>query len=227
MVRGDRSDRLGRILRGLGFEPAVAPPLPRSPGLEHPAASWVRDAYLQLGGIQVTPLLKPVGWDLSLRGPSGRLVVELDEQQHFTRYRHATLSGAWAEALPWALDYRRYCQTREGDALATHASGGFWESIGSTTQFGEGAHPGDLAGAGSPGWKQRALYDAMRDAAAATGAVRLARLAVHDDLGGVTLNEVLAEEADFDADRLLDLLERRTVRGDTQAERFVSAPALA
>ena len=210
MVRGDRQDRLGRALRDLGIDTAVAPPLPRSPGLDHPVSAWVRALYLQLGGTQQAPLLKPVGWDLSLRAPSGRLVVELDEEQHFTRYRLTTLSPSWTDDLPWAADYREYCATREDAALVTHASGGFWESIGSATQFGAGAAPGDLSGGGSPTWKQRALYDAMRDAVAASGAVRLARLSVYDDVGGVTLNEVLEGDAEIDPDALRDLLDRRT-----------------
>ncbi|MFG6477012.1 hypothetical protein ACFXP7_11570 [Microbacterium sp. P06] len=210
MVRGDRQDRLGRLLRGLGMDTAVAPPLPRSPGLDQPVAGWVRELYTQLGGVLQTPLLKPVGWDLSLRGSSGRLVVELDEEQHFTRYRLTTLAAPWAEGLPWTDDYRRFCLTREDAALLTHSSGGFWESIGSATQFGAAAPHGDLSGSGSPSWKQRALYDAMRDAVAASGGVRLARLSVHDDLGGVTLNDVLEDAAEFDDDALRDLLDRRT-----------------
>jgi hypothetical protein len=192
------------------MESAVAPPLPRLPGMEEPAAAWVRDLYVELGGLQRTAMLKPVGWDLSLRGPHGRFVVELDEEQHFTRYRRISLSAGWAEPLPWVADYREYSATREADALRTHSSGGFWESIDSITQFGLAAAPGDLSGAGSPRWKQRALYDTMRDAAAATGAVRLARLSVHDDLGGVTLNDVLEGKAEADLGALLDLIDRRT-----------------
>lgn len=192
------------------MDSAVSPPLPRSPGLDEPAASWVRDLYLQLGGIQRTPLLKPVGWDLSLSGTAGRLVVELDEEPHFTRYRLTTLEPKWAQELPWTAEYREQCESNEHAVVLTHSSGGFWESIGSISQFGPAAARGDLSGAGSPTWKQRALYDAMRDTAAATGAVRLARLSVYDDLGGVTLNEVLEAGAEFDTARLLELLHRRT-----------------
>lgn len=210
MVRGDRQDRLGRLLRDLGIDSAVAPPVPRHPGLGDPEASWVRELYRELGGLQRTPLLKPEGWDLSLRAPFGRLVVELDEEQHFTRYRLVTLAPEWTAALPWTEDYRMLCRTHETAALNTHSSGGFWESIGSITQFGPSAPHGDLTGQGSPRWKQRALYDAMRDAVAATGAVRLARLSVYDVLGGVTLNEVLEDDVDFDPDALRALLERRT-----------------
>jgi hypothetical protein len=205
------------LLRDLGMDTAVAPPLPRSPGLGEPVASWVSDAYRRLGGVQRAPLLKPVGWDLSLRGASGRIVVEFDEEQHFTRYRLSTLSAPWAEALPWAVTYRELCASKEGAAVLTHSSGGFWASIGSITQFGEAAPHGDLAGAGSPGWKQRALYDAMRDAVAAAGGVRLARLSVYDDLGGVTLNEVLEDGAGFDQDLLRALLDSRTTRGRSGA----------
>lgn len=40
-------------------------------------------------------------------------------------------------------------------------------------------------------WKQRALYDAIKDAAAAVGAVRLARVATVDVVAGVRLGDVL------------------------------------
>lgn len=39
--------------------------------------------------------------------------------------------------------------------------------------------------------KQRALYDAMKDVAAATGTVRLARIAIYDEVDGVTLGDIL------------------------------------
>jgi hypothetical protein len=44
-----------------------------------------------------------------------------------------------------------------------------------------------LEGVGSPRWKQRALYDAMRDLAAVSGVVKLARVAVFDGVDSAPL----------------------------------------
>jgi hypothetical protein len=54
-----------------------------------------------------------------------------------------------------------------------------------------GGPPGDLDGAGAPRWKQRALYDAMKDTArsAGAGAAVLARVSVWDPVAGATLGE--------------------------------------
>ncbi len=48
--------------------------------------------------------------------------------------------------------------------------------------------------------QQRALYDAMRDVTALHGDVRLVRMSVYDDLGGVPLANVLSGTAPLDAD---------------------------
>lgn len=44
---------------------------------------------------------------------------------------------------------------------------------------------------GSARGKQRALYDAMKDIAAATDAVRLARISIYDTVDGVRLDDIL------------------------------------
>lgn len=60
-------------------------------------------------------------------------------------------------------------------------------------------------------WKQRALYDTMRDVIAAHGAVRMARLAVYDDVGGVSLGRALDRPSLLDQDALRSLLTERTL----------------
>ena len=52
--------------------------------------------------------------------------------------------------------------------------------------FSSGSQPGDLASeGGAPRWKQRAIYDAMKDTVAAGAkGVRVARLSVYDNVSG-------------------------------------------
>lgn len=112
--------------------------------------------------------------------------------------------------MPWRADYLRLCADYEPVALKRHSGGGFWTNTGSAAQFGSAGSRGVLDGAGSPRWKQRALYDSMRDSLAATGAVSLARLSVHDRLGSVRLGDALRDPALLDLQKLRDLLARRT-----------------
>lgn len=46
--------------------------------------------------------------------------------------------------------------------------------------FGEGGAAGDLLGAGSPRWKQRAFYDFVKDLAPLCANISVARLAIWD-----------------------------------------------
>jgi hypothetical protein len=78
--------------------------------------------------------------------------------------------------------------------------------------FGPAGPRGILDGAGSPRWKQRAIYDAMRDAAALHGSVRLVRLSTYDEVGGATLGCALEGTAPVERDALQRLIEERTVR---------------
>ncbi|MEZ3157608.1 hypothetical protein AB1K56_11830 [Microbacterium sp. BWR-S6Y] len=164
-------------------------------------------AYRQLGGVLSSPILRPSGWDIQT---ASGLIVELDEEQHFNRHRAETLRAEWAVDLPWQVDYLRYCADFERVALKSHSGAGFWTSAGSARQFGPAGSRRDLEGAGSPRWKQRAIYDAMRDSLAASGKVSLARLSVHDRLGSIRLGDALRGLAPLDLQELRELLLART-----------------
>jgi hypothetical protein len=164
-------------------------------------------AYRQLGGVLSSPILRPSGWDIQT---ASGLIVEFDEEQHFNRYRAETLQADWAVDLPWRADYLHYCADYESTALKSHSGAGFWISAGSARQFGPAGSRRDLEGPGSPRWKQRAVYDAMRDSLAATGKVSLVRLSVHDRLGSVRLGDALRGAAPLDLQALRELLIART-----------------
>jgi hypothetical protein len=173
------------------------------------AAERVLDLYRALGGsAEEFVVFRPGVWDIVL---ADGLIVELDEEQHFNRYRRATLQPVWTEALPWGVDYRRYSEEHETAALRKASRGGYWASPSTERMFGPADAPGVFDSSGAPRWKQRALYDAMRDAVAAAGAVRLSRVAVWDVIGDTTLARVLDGRAEVDHDALADLVARRTL----------------
>lgn len=147
----------------------------------------------------------PGGWDIAL---TGGLLVELDEESHFNRHRAATLDLPWGRCLPWNGPYERYCAEFEHRA---GAGGGFWTSPSSARMFGGADAPGVHGQYGSPRWKQRAVYDAIKDAwALSMPNYTLARLSIYDEVGGVLLGKALEGKAELDPAALRGLVESRT-----------------
>lgn len=190
MVRtGQRSEVLLDLLVGAGLRPIVATP-PRPTGAER--LEELLELYRRLGGLQDAPRLQPGAWDLAFEDG---LVVELDEELHFNRYRALTLESSWSIGLPWVKDYLRYCADHEGACLSAGRWGKRWTNDSCARMF-SGSPAGDLDGDGAPRWKQRALYDAMKDTAPMTAlGVALARVSIYDQVDGVSLGSVLEGSA--------------------------------
>ncbi|MFF0547054.1 DUF7255 family protein [Nocardia thailandica] len=210
MVRtGRRATVLRTLLTRAGLRPAPAPPAPR---LTHLPAAAVRElgtVYAGLGGALPMPPLRPGAWDLAF---ADGLVVELDEELHFNRYRAETLRGIANHGYPWHADYLDHCVRYERRCLAAGRWGRRWTSRSSEAMFGPAGPVGDLDGAGAPRWKQRALYDAVKDRAAAVApAIREARVAVWDSIGGTLLGDALDGKAVLDPEPLAAFLAQRTM----------------
>lgn len=162
----------------------------------------VHELYRRLDGGQERPTFRPGPWDLRFSG----LIVELDEELHFNRYRAQTLETSWSRDLPWAETYRAQCARYEPECLRAGRWGKRWTNASAARMF-EGGPAGDLEGAGAPRWKQRALYDAIKDTA--VGDVTLARVSVWDALEcGRLLGEVLDGVA-VEPREVLDHVEQR------------------
>lgn len=168
----------------------------------------VTDLYRALGGTDASPRLRPGAWDLVFEGG---LVVELDEELHFNRYRKATLEPAWTAALPWRRDYLSFSLDHEPACLAAAQWGKRWTNPSCERLFGPADPPGTFDAVGAPRWKQRALYDAMKDAAALDFQdMRLARLATVDVIGGLHIESALEGYASLDPEALREFVERRS-----------------
>lgn len=209
MVRtGARASVLNGILELAGYSESTAPASPQLSSLPIPVAEELLELYRRLGGVLREPVLRPGGWDLAF---SGHLVVELDEELHFNRYRAMTLECSWAEHLPWSPDYRQYCEERENSCTSAGSWGKRWTNPSCQRMFGEAGAPKDLSGLGAPRWKQRALYDAIKDAAAYVNSeMRLTRVSVYDQVGGIALGDVLEGAARVDPLAVKELVEART-----------------
>jgi hypothetical protein len=136
--------------------------------------------YRKLGGILPVPPLSFGKWDICLDG----FIVELDEEQHFNRYRAITL-GSYIYHMDKGFDvfeYGNYCNKYEADCLRKSAWGKYWTSPSTEKQFGSPGINGDLKENGSPRWRQRAFYDYLRDVFAFVYRVPVIRISVYDRL---------------------------------------------
>jgi len=115
---GADSDGLCALLR-LGAHSVsttgIPHPPPRMIDLADDGRAEVLDLYRQLGGQHETPALRPGSWDLQVDD----VLVELDEQLHFNRYRAVTLQSRAYRSLPSfpLLAYQQFCETWEGACL--------------------------------------------------------------------------------------------------------------
>ncbi|WP_242656929.1 DUF7255 family protein [Mycobacterium lehmannii] len=210
MVRtGARAQALQNLMVRAGFVVATSsPPAPRLEALGSEARERVVELFESLGGQTPTPRLRPGAWDLAF---SDGLVIELDEELHFNRYRAQTLQPQWAATLPWRDTYLHLCADFEKECLAAGRWGKRWTTPSCESMFGPSSPPGVLDGPGSPRWKQRALYDAVKDLAALQSPTpRLCRLSVWDQVGETTIGDALAG-GPIDLDQFTDFIARRTI----------------
>jgi hypothetical protein len=214
-----RADVLATLLGTCGLRlggPAAARPdlATLSPRL----ARAVDDCYRRLGGRIELPRLRPGRWDLVVED----VMVELDEDLHFNRYRALTLGSAVYRMLPtFPLHaYRTYAASRETECLAAGSYGGKWTNPSCERHFGPAGPLGQLEGPGAPRWRQRALYDLMKDLAPLHDGTRISRIAVWDALPGMDgylVNDALVGRVSTDvaAASLRQLVAERTIEPAT------------
>lgn len=201
---GARALALDDVLRSAGMVPRPPVASPRLPDLPLAARSELTNLFREMGGSIVDPDFRPGRWDLSYDD----LLVELDEELHFNRYRAMTLAGPVLSGTPWAVAYRRYCDANE---RRSGTGGKRWTNPSAERIFGPADPHWTFDGGGAPRWKQRALYDAMKDAAAAVGIVRLARISVYDEVDGVLVEDLLRGRASSHPSAVRSFVESRAV----------------
>lgn len=189
---GARAARLRELLIEAGLGPATSK-RPRWPSaFDAQQQRQLLEIYRALGGELEAPVFAPGAWDLVFENG---LHVELDEQLHFNRYRAATLDYPWTSGLVWSAAYKVYCTSQESHCLKDGRSQKRWTSPPAERMFGASGPPGDPQIVGSARWRQRALYDCMKDALAANRSVRLARVSIFDEVHGIALEQVLTGRA--------------------------------
>jgi hypothetical protein len=209
---GQRQDNLSGLLDSAGY-PVDKPRLRlRRQDIEASGlGSEVQSVYERLDGELDDFPDKVGGWDLRV----GAVIIELDEAQHFNRYRLQTLESSVYSKLPKfpMSAYRSYCVEREAQCLAAAKNRGYWSNPSCIRQFGPKSPEGDLAPPGSPRWKQRAFYDFLKDLSPIMCDIRLARISIWDEVPAngvqVPINQVLRSRSLDAVPGLVTLIEKR------------------
>lgn len=160
--------------------------------------------YKELGGILDT---YPIGFgDFDIITED--CFIELDEENHFNRYRAITLKSNFYLNCPnfSKQSYIDYCNQFENKA---GKGGNFWTSTNSEKQFGFSSKDGDLSGSGSSRWKQRAFYDFLRDVYSCIQEKPVYRFSVYDKVGSTTINSILQKQKKELYLELYDLISSR------------------
>lgn len=123
---GERARALESLLRRVG-DVSMRPTL-RRPGWRELVAGdldhTVVHIYGKLGGLQEQPRVAPGPWDIQFDD----IAVELDEENHFNRYRATTLDANTYERLTHfePSEYRLWCARDESRCLIY---GGYWQRL--------------------------------------------------------------------------------------------------
>lgn len=202
---GKKATALAALLEAEGFAKAVIPAAQWA-RLPSATASEFMQLYRALGGVQSDPCFEPDDWDFAYEG---NLVVELDEHAHFNRYRRFTLNFAVPERLPWTEDYIQYCDSYE---RRSPRHGTWWSNKSCDEMFGPPEGSNDPM-ATATRWKQRAFYDAVKDAYCLSEGLRLVRISVYDRVNGVKVDRGLdpSKKSKLDISALLSHLESRSI----------------
>lgn len=197
---------------GLNVHENPGQPLNRGNVLNSNYYDLIFEVYNQLGGQLSEAPLNISNWDLKVEG----IVVELDEELHFNRYRKKTLHSPIYNELPCfpKEEYRNYCLTKEEACLAAGSYGKKWTSTSCENQFGASEEAGTLSGNGSARWKQRAFYDFVKDLSPLILNLRFARISIWDIINvngnNHTINDILENHINEAAEGLFELKMKRS-----------------
>ena len=210
---GLRQDNLCWLLRNAGYPVEIkkCPCLQREDIEAASLGSEVQSVYKQLDGELNYFPIRVGHWDLRV----GAVAIELDEEQHFNRYRLQALQSSVYSTLSSfpRCAYLSYCERQEKECLRKASRGGYWSNASCIRQFGRESSKGDLTPPGSPRWKQRAFYDFLKDLAPIICDTPLARVSIWDDVSvngvNVLVKEVLRSRSSSAVPGLVALMEAR------------------
>lgn len=213
---GKREDQFRKSLAAAGYEVLDAvvrqgEGTARTHALPANVREEIVSLYRELGGVLDIQDFKSGKWDIVCKDG---LTLEVDEELHFNEYRAATFHSSWASQLPWRESYMAFNARFREKCLGAGGYGGKWQNPSTNKMFGGSDPAKTFTNLGSSRWKQRALYDSVKDAYAIhTTGSSLVRISVHDEIDGLNVGLALNKGHQLNPDGLRALIEDRTVHG--------------
>lgn len=186
---GKRQNSLAVLIKKTGIEVHFPIVVDRSIFNQSELHNDILEIYQSLGGILENYPIDFGNFDIVTENG----FVELDEENHFNRYRKITLqSDLYKKNESFSVSsYSTYCETKENRA---GKSVGFWTNDSSEEQFGKSSPARDFSGNGPARWKQRAFYDFLKDAYCVITNKQLFRVSIYDEINGHNINNILKKQ---------------------------------
>lgn len=146
----------------------------------------VFEMYKKLGGTLSEVPVRVGAYDIDTRN----FIIELDEENHFNRYRLATLdSTIYLENKNIDVSkYRVFCNQYE-NKCCTH--GKYWENPSTQRMFGGSSVDGNFGIDAPSRWKQRAFYDFIKDVTSIVLGIPILRISIYDQYKGYTIESLI------------------------------------
>lgn len=165
---------------------------------------FMTEMYRTLGGEEPKTPFNIGKFDIDLED----CIIELDEENHFNRYRLITLESPMYK--DWkcfnVTDYQKYCDEYEKKCCTY---GGYWNNSSSDKQYGGSSNKGDLNGKGSSRWKQRAFYDFVKDVYSMVTGVPVIRISIYDTYQSQSISDLILQEKEEELKQYIEIKRRK------------------
>lgn len=148
----------------------------------------VVNVYRILGGVLSMPPIRVGKYDID----TDNFIIELDEENHFNRYRLSTLNSPIYANNPNidVAQYKKFCKNYE-DRCRT--DGKYAKNDSTEKQFEYCELDGNLGDSRSR-WKQRAFYDFIKDITSIVKNVPIIRISIYEKYKGLTIEKLIDGE---------------------------------
>ena len=148
----------------------------------------VVNVYRILGGVLSMPPIRVGKYDID----TDNFIIELDEENHFNRYRLSTLNSPIYANNPNidVAQYKKFCKNYE-DSCLTY--GKYAKNDSTEKQFEYCELDGNLGDSRSR-WKQRAFYDFIKDITSIVKNVPIIRISIYEKYKGLTIEKLIDGE---------------------------------
>lgn len=148
----------------------------------------VVNVYRILGGVLSMPPIRVGKYDID----TANFIIELDEENHFNRYRLSTLNSPIYANNPNidVAQYKKFCKNYE-DRCRTDRQ--YAKNDSTEKQFEYCELDGNLGDSRSR-WKQRAFYDFIKDITSIVKNVPIIRISIYEKYKGLTIEKLIDGE---------------------------------